>query len=88
MVTTTRKVILATVCLLSFLVAPFSKGATVQAPDFSLRAIDGDTVTSQSLRGEVVVLAFGASWLPLSRNQMDGVKKLADQYPMAHGTPA
>src|SRR5439155_4216804 len=50
------------------------------AVEFSMRAIGGDTVTSQSLRGEVVVLAFGASWLPLSRNQMEGVKKLADQY--------
>jgi len=50
------------------------------APEFSLRAIDGETVTSTSLRGEVVVLAFGASWLPLTRNQMEAVKKLADQY--------
>jgi cytochrome c biogenesis protein CcmG/thiol:disulfide interchange protein DsbE len=50
------------------------------AAEFSLRAIDGDTVTSASLRGEVVVLAFGASWLPLTRNQMEAVKKLADQY--------
>ena len=80
MVTRTRRMILATTCLLSFLAAPFSLGAAVQAPDFSLRAIDGDRVTSQSLRGEVVVLAFGASWLPLSRSQMEGVKKLADQY--------
>jgi peroxiredoxin len=48
--------------------------------DFSFRAIDGETVTSESLRGEVVVLAFGASWLPLTRNQMEAVKKLADQY--------
>ncbi|MGH9883353.1 MAG: peroxiredoxin family protein, partial [Pyrinomonadaceae bacterium] len=30
--------------------------------DFSLRSIDGQTITAQSLRGEVVVLAFGASW--------------------------
>lgn len=50
------------------------------APDFSLRAIGGETVTSASLRGEVVVLAFGASWLPLTKNQLDAVKKLADQY--------
>jgi peroxiredoxin len=50
------------------------------APDFSLRSIDGETVTSASLRGEVVVLAFGASWLPLTKNQLDAVKKLADQY--------
>ena len=47
---------------------------------FSFRAVDGETVTSESVRGEVVVLAFGASWLPLTRNQMEAVKKLADQY--------
>src|SRR6266536_5020303 len=50
------------------------------AVEFSLRSIDGQTVTSQSLRGEVVVLAFGASWLPLSRTQLQGVKKFADEY--------
>ena len=48
--------------------------------DFSLRSIDGQTVTSSSLRGEVVVLAFGASWLPLSKTQLQGVRKLADEY--------
>jgi peroxiredoxin len=48
--------------------------------EFSLRSIDGQTVTSGSLRGEVVVLAVGASWLPLSRAQLQGVKKLADEY--------
>src|SRR6266550_2426608 len=48
--------------------------------DFSLRSIDGQTVTSESLRGEVVVLAFGASWLPLSKTQLQGIRKLADQY--------
>ena len=48
--------------------------------EFSLRSIDGQTVTSGSLRGEVVVLAFGASWLPLSRAQLQGVRKLADEY--------
>jgi peroxiredoxin len=51
-----------------------------QSPEFSLRAVDGDTITSASLRGEVVVLVFGASWLPLTKNQMEAVKKLADQY--------
>jgi peroxiredoxin len=48
--------------------------------EFSLRAIDGQTITSSSLRGEVVVLAFGASWLPLSKTQLQGVRKLADEY--------
>lgn len=48
--------------------------------NFSLRSIDGQTVTSDSLRGEVVVLAFGASWLPLSKTQLQGVRKFADEY--------
>jgi peroxiredoxin len=62
------------------LTASIPGSAQNPAPEFSLRAIDGETVTSASLRGEVVVLAFGASWLPLTRNQMEAVKKLADQY--------
>lgn len=48
--------------------------------DFSLRSTDGQTITSDSLRGEVVVLAFGASWLPLSKAQLLGIRKLADEY--------
>ena len=48
--------------------------------EFSLRSIDGPMVTAQSVRGEVVVMAFGASWLPLSRQQLEGVKKFADDY--------
>lgn len=73
-----HKIITSAAALLILLIAvPFARA---QAPDFSLRAIDGPAVTSESLRGEVVVLAFGASWLPLTRNQMEGLKKLADQY--------
>ena len=73
-----RKIVISAAALSVLLIAaPFAVG---QAPDFSLRAVDGPAVTSESLRGEVVVLAFGASWLPLTRNQMEGLKKLADQY--------
>ena len=58
-----------------------SSAAYSQTPvDFSLRSVDGQTVTSNSLRGEVVVLAFGASWLPLSKTQLQGVRKFADEY--------
>lgn len=59
---------------------PISASNPAQSADFTLRSIDGPAVTSESVRGEVVVLAFGASWLPLTRNQMDGLKRLADQY--------
>jgi peroxiredoxin len=81
MLTRIRKIVAATATLSVVLIAvPISSLAQAQAPEFSLRAIDGPPVTSESLRGEVVVLAFGASWLPLTRNQMEGLKKLADQY--------
>lgn len=54
--------------------------SSAQQVAFSLRSTDGQTVTADSLRGEVVVLAFGASWLQLSKIQLQGVRKLADEY--------
>jgi peroxiredoxin len=58
----------------------FAQDRRAPIVDFSLRTIDGQTITSDSLRGEVAVLAFGASWLPLSKAQLQGVRKLADEY--------
>jgi peroxiredoxin len=67
--------------LAGLLIVLANSAAFAQNPvDFSLRSVDGQTVTSNSLRGEVVVLAFGASWLPLSKTQLQGVRKLADEY--------
>jgi len=56
------------------------QGRTEGTVEFSMKSVDGQTVTSESLRGEVVVLAFGASWLPLSKAQLQGVRKFADEY--------
>ena len=58
----------------------FAQGRETGPVDFSMRSTDGQTVTAESLRGEVVVMAFGASWLPLSRTQLQGIRKLADEY--------
>jgi peroxiredoxin len=75
-----RKRVLAGVMALLAVSLVFAQQPASGPVDFSLRSIDGQTVTSNSLRGEVVVLAFGASWLPLSRTQLQGVRKLADEY--------
>jgi peroxiredoxin len=75
----TRKHLLAGSLILLSSVA-FGQNRNATQADFSMRSIDGQTVTSSSLRGEVVVLAFGASWLPLSKTQLQGVRKLADEY--------
>ena len=66
---------------LTLVIGAMAFGTQNRAPvEFSLRSVDGQTVSSESLRGEVVVLAFGASWLPLSKTQLQGVRKFADEY--------
>ncbi len=68
--------------MLSFSLITMTAAAMPATPpvDFSLRSIDGRTVSSANLRGRVVVLAFGASWLPLSRAHVAGVQKVANQF--------
>lgn len=79
-----RSLIAATLSLFLTLsaVAFTPRSAVAQSPavDFTLRSIDGQTVTASGLHGQVIVLAFGASWLPLSRKQVQGVRKLANAY--------
>ncbi len=80
---THRKPLLAMILMVllgSSLTSSLARTQNSGPVDFSLRTIDGQTITSDSLRGEVVVLAFGASWLPLSKAQLQGVRKLADEY--------
>ncbi len=74
-------VTLSILFVLSTLV-PASNGAAAKSvsEDFSMRSIDGRTIESDDLRGQVAVLVFGASWLPLSRDQATGLKKLANEY--------
>ncbi len=69
-------------CLIVLLAANlvFAQKREAGPVDFSMLSVDGQTITAESLRGEVVVLAFGASWLPLSRTQLQGLRKLADEY--------
>ena len=80
MVLNIRKMVLGGVLMLLAACLVFAQQPAGGPAEFSLHSIDGQTVTSSSLRGEVVVLAFGASWLPLSRTQLQGVRKLADKY--------
>jgi peroxiredoxin len=49
--------------------------------DFKLRTTDGGEITSEMLRGDVVVLAFGSSLLgPLSKEEAQEVQELADHF--------
>jgi peroxiredoxin len=57
-----------------------AKSEAAAGVEFNLRTVEGGSITAEMLRGDVVVLAFGASWLPLSRTQVAGVQGVADEY--------
>ena len=60
-------------------VAPVTSAQTPL--DFKLKTTDGGEITSEMVRGDVVVLAFGSSLLgPLSKQQVQGVQELAEQF--------
>lgn len=70
---------LALVCAQVGVFAPAAQAQQPRAP-LSFRTLDGGQVSSESWRGQVVVLAFGASWLPLCRAQAQGLQRLSEQY--------
>jgi thiol-disulfide isomerase/thioredoxin len=54
-----------------------SLSASAQTP---LPSINGGTVDVQAQKGKVVILAVGASWLPLSPKQVEFTNALAKKY--------
>ena len=48
-----------------------------QSPDFSLTAIDGTTLKSRSLKGNVVILNFWATWCQPCLNEIPVLKEIA-----------
>lgn len=50
------------------------------AQSLSFPSLEGNNVSIQSDKGKVVVLAVGATWLPLSKNQAIVLNKLAKSY--------
>ena len=51
-----------------------------RAQNITFTSIDGAKVDLSSQKGKVVVLAIGASWLPLSKDQATAINKLAKKY--------
>ena len=50
------------------------------APAFELTTLDGRHVTLQSLRGQVVLVNFWATWCPPCRVEMPGFQKVYERY--------
>lgn len=69
------------------LVLGISMNAVAQRNNFvnaaqtaSLQTLSGENVSLDSSKGKVVVLAIGASWLPLSKQQIITTNKLVKKY--------
>lgn len=60
------------------LLTAFSFNAAAQNITFT--SLEGEKIDLQSQKGKVVVMAIGASWLPLSRGQADAINKLSRKY--------
>lgn len=69
--------ILKSIALVFAIVGVFAFAASAQT---SLTKLDGGSVDVQAQRGKVVVLAVGASWLPLSNKQAEYTNLLAKKY--------
>jgi thiol-disulfide isomerase/thioredoxin len=68
---------------IKFLAAIFVVSATFafsSAAQIPLSGLDGARVDIQGQRGKVVILALGASWLPLSAKQAEYTNTLAKKY--------
>jgi peroxiredoxin len=60
--------------------AGLAQKQTYNYNDVSLRKVGGEAVTLENLKGKVTVLAIGASWLPLSKQQAAIANQLTQTY--------
>ena len=65
---------------LAFLLATGANAAGTAAPDFTLPARDGGTVRLSSLKGQVVMINFWATWCGPCRQEMPLLAKLQAKY--------
>src|SRR6185503_1136522 len=80
----TLKILTALLLILLFITScepneadPASVVGGAQAPSFSLSALDGTTVKSDSLKGNVVILNFWATWCQPCMGEIPELKQFA-----------
>jgi thiol-disulfide isomerase/thioredoxin len=66
--------------LVAVLSLVFAVSLSVAAQSVTLTSLDGEKVNVQGQTGKIVVLAVGATWLPLSKDQAIITNKLAKKY--------
>jgi peroxiredoxin len=54
--------------------------AFAQTERITLQSTDGQEVNLRDLRGKVVVLSFGGTWVPMTTREFPALQKLADRF--------
>ena len=66
--------------LLAVFILVFTFAFNASAQDIVFTSLGGEKINLASQKGKIIVLAIGASWLPLSANQAEAINKLAKKY--------
>jgi cytochrome c biogenesis protein CcmG, thiol:disulfide interchange protein DsbE len=64
----------------SALIILLAASVAAQAPQASLRTLSGSTFNPAAQKGKVIVLSFGATYVPLAAKELPALQKLADRY--------
>jgi peroxiredoxin len=75
-----RNRIAAFAALLMLALPAWAGAADVQAPDFTLKSADGQTVSLAQFKGDVVMINFWASWCGPCRQEMPLLDSIYKQY--------
>jgi thiol-disulfide isomerase/thioredoxin len=54
--------------------------AAEPAPSFTLKTIDGERITKESVKGKVVLLQFWATWCQYCRRDQDAVETMVREF--------
>ncbi len=54
-----------------------------QSPNVTLRNLDGSAFAVAENKGKVIVLSFGATWVPMTSKELPALQKLANTHPKA-----
>jgi glutathione peroxidase-family protein len=58
----------------------FAMTLSISAQKIVFTSLDGNQIDVEAQKDKVVIMAIGASWLPLSNDQADTINKLAKKY--------